>query len=298
MPYLQTLGRPRGAWWRLVTVVVASAVGLFVVANVAAVLVLVVARLVFDPDFDFDIADGVNAGEIFAINLGLACLIPLAWGLARSLYGVQPAWLASHRPGLRWKWLWMAVGVAAVVWSLFWGLGTLAALVTRDEPLDWGVLAFIITVLLTTPFQAAGEEYLFRGVMLQALGAVRAPAWLACVVSGGLFAVAHQQFDPPLFADRFVLGIVLAYLAVKTGGLEASIAIHAVANISVFLPAGLLDRTSDALDPDNVSWAPLVVQLALLAIAVPWLLYLYRSRRSELDPSAPRVAPPWMQPPT
>ena len=61
-----------------------------------------------------------------------------------------------------------------------------------------------------------------------------------------LFATAHGQFDPPLFADRFVLGVALAWLATRTGGLEASIAIHAVKNISVLIPASLLDEVDSA----------------------------------------------------
>ena len=121
--------------------------------------------------------------------------------------------------------------------------------------------------------QAAGEEYLFRGLVLQALGSTRLPTWVCCVVSAALFATAHGQFDPPLFADRFVLGVVFAFLVVKTGGLEASIAVHTVKNIAGLIPAALLDDVSETLDPEGgITWLPVTVDVVLLAILVPWML--------------------------
>jgi hypothetical protein len=118
-----------------------------------------------------------------------------------------------------------------------------------------------------------------------------------------------MQFDPPLFADRFLLGVALAYLTIKTGGLEAAIAIHAVFNISTFIVVAILGETSDALDPEGTLWVAPAIHLVMLAIVVPWILYLYRNRRQRLDPAAgrqgyepgypPLYAPPpgWQPPP-
>ena len=198
--------------------------------------------MLIDPGYELDFEDGIDAGEILSLNLGLMAMIGVAAGLVRLLYGVRPRWLSSHRPGLRWWWLAICVGPCVVVWSLQWGLGGLGALIERDDPIDLNLLAFMVVVFLTTPLQAAGEEYVFRGLLLQGLGATRMPAWLACVLSAALVRCGAQQFDPPLFADRFLLGVALAYLAIKTGGLEAPIAIHAVFNISTFIVVGIARR--------------------------------------------------------
>lgn len=283
--YLRTLVGGTGAWWRLIVAAVAAAVGLLV-TSFAALLVVYFFRIVFiDSGYDLDFEDGIDAGEIFSLNLGLMALIPLAAGLVRLLYGVMPRWLSSHKPGLRWWWLAICVGPCVVVWSLQWGLGGVGALIERDDPIDLNLLAFMVVVFLTTPLQAAGEEYVFRGLILQGLGATRMPAWLACGLSAALFAAAHQQFDPPLFADRFLLGLALAFLAVKTGGLEAPIAIHSVFNISTFIVVGLLGETSEALDPEGASWIAPGIHGLMLAIVVPWILFLYKRRRDRLDPS-------------
>lgn len=277
-PYLRALTPADGALWRLAVAVVGSVAGLLVLPLLAFAGVFAGARLLGHHDFDFDISDGVNAGEMLGLNLGLAALIVLAAVLGRVLYGVRPRWLSSTEPGLRWRWLLTCVAIAVSVWSLLLVAGTAGALARREQPLDFAVWAFLVVVVLTTPLQAAGEEYVFRGLLLQGLGSTRLPVSICCGLSGLLFAVAHLQFDPQLFADRLLLGVALAFLAVKTGGLEAGIAVHTVKNIAVLVPTGLLGTVGDALDPEAVSWLPLIVDAVLLAIAVPWLLAVSRRR--------------------
>lgn len=304
-PYLRTLERPRGAWWRLIVTVVLGTIGLLVPSIVVVLLFLALSK-VFGFDYNLDLDAGVGPTEMLSLNLGLAALIPVSGGIVWGIYGVRPRWLSSHLPGLRWGWLWVCVGIAAAVWALLAVLGTVGAAVTRESPIDGTVFAFLAVVLVTTPLQAAGEEYLFRGVIFQALGAVRMPDWLAAVISALLFATAHLQFDPPLFADRFLLGLVFAYLVVKTGGLEAGIALHTVKNLAGLIPAALLDDIEDTLDPTGVTWLPVTIDAVLLAIAVPWLLYVVRSRKREgrWHPSGELAGPPsgsaqpgWQAPP-
>ena len=241
------LGVP-GSWWRLFVAILGAGIGLVVMSTLAVIAVLLVGKA-FDSSFTIDLDNGIDAGEMFAVNLGLALLIPFAWLLAKVLYREPRAWVSSVRPGLRVRWLLTCVGIAAVVWALLFALVLIGAISDSSSSFDFGVVAFIIVVLVTQPLQAAGEEYLFRGVILQALGATRMPTWLCCVLDGALFATAHLQFDPPLFADRFVLGCVFSFVAIKTGGLEGSIALHTVKNLAVLIPAGLVNDTSDALDP-------------------------------------------------
>ncbi|MBA3265410.1 MAG: CPBP family intramembrane metalloprotease [Nocardioidaceae bacterium] len=281
----RTLSAPSGAWWRLLASAALGVVGMLAMSVASVFAVLGIARSLGNADFSFELTDGVDAGELLAVNLGLASLIPLSGALVWGLYGVRPRWLASHRPGMRWGWLVRCVGICAVVWSIFLVLGTAGALLVRSEPIDLSVWSFIAVVLFTTPLQAAGEEYLFRGLLLQALGAARWPVWLCCIASGAVFAAAHLQFAPPLFADRLLLGTVLAWLAVRTGGIEAGIALHAVKNVAVLLPAGLLDEVSSALDPSGVTWLPLIVDAVLLSIAVPWILAAHRRSNSVARPS-------------
>lgn len=272
----RTLEHRGGAWWRLVVSAVLGVIGLLAMSLASLFAVLGAARALSYDNFAIDLTDGVSAGELLGANLGLALLIPLSAALVRGLYGVRPRWLSSHRPGVRWRWLAGCVGISALVWSIFLVLGTAGAFLVRSEPVDLAVWSFLAVVVFTTPLQAAGEEYLFRGLLLQALGAARLPVWVCCVGSGAIFAAAHLQFDAPLFADRLLLGTVFAWLTIRTGGIEASIAIHAVKNVAVLIPAGLLDDVSAALDPSGVTWLPVIVDVVLLSIAVPCILAAHK----------------------
>ena len=284
--YHRLLTRPR-PWWRCLAAVVLGVLGLLV----GPVIVLVVAALgakLLGRSLSFDLDNGLSAGEMLVLNLGLALLIPLSALSYRLVYRRSPRWLSSLRPGLRGRWLLRCAGMALAVWFLLMVLATTGAALDRDAPVDSAVVWFIVVVLLTTPLQAAGEEYLFRGLVLQGLGSTRLPTWVCCVVSAALFATAHGQFDPPLFADRFVIGVAFAYLTIMTGGLEASIAVHTVKNLAGLIPAALLDDVSETLDPQGgISWLPVTVDVVLLAILVPWVLAVCRSRlrRGELTTS-------------
>ncbi len=274
--YLRQLEPQAGAWWRVLVASAAVAVGGVVLAIAAILFVTGVARLLGYDNYTVDPNDGIDAGEMLATNLGLALLIPLAGLLAFLLYGVRPKWLSSTRPGVRWKWLLTCVAMSLVIWSPLLVLGTTGAAVTRDEAIGRGVVAFIVVVLLTTPLQAAGEEYVFRGLLLQGFGATKLPALVCCLVTGILFATAHLQFDLALYLDRLLLGTVFAYLTMRTGGLEAGIAIHLVKNVAGLIPAGLLDDVELVLDPGDVSWIPVAIDVILLGIAVPWILRVWR----------------------
>ena len=79
-----------------------------------------------------------------------------------------------------------------------------------------------VVILLTTPLQAIGEEYLFRGYLLQAVGSLFGSRWIAIVADGHDVRLAHGAQNFPLFFDRFAFGLIAAWLVRSAGGLEAA----------------------------------------------------------------------------
>lgn len=285
--YLRLARPDTGAGWRLALGLVAATIGFFVVTLCALLVVALAVRLggghlVVD-------TKQVTPELLLATNLGLALLIPLAGFLYWSIYGLKPHWLTSVAPGLRLSWLATCAAIAGTVWGVLFLLSMLAVAVSPDTRFDGEVLAYLVIAILTTPLQAAGEEYLFRGFLLQSLGATRLPAAACWVLSGALFATAHGQFAPPLFADRFLIGIVFAWLATSTGGLEASIALHAIKNISVLIPAAILGELSKTIEPTDVNWLPFALDAVMLALAAWWIRSW--NRRQTLPPPPPETWP-------
>lgn len=273
------LTTPRsGRWWRLVAGVLLAALGLLVTSVLAlAVVVLAAQALGYGPTKLS--ANRVGIRLLLATNLGLALLIAVAALLAFALYRSRLRWVSSVRPRLRWGWLLRSFGPAAAGWGVLLLLGVVGALAERNRPIDARTGGLLAVVVLTTPLQAAGEEYLFRGFVLQSLGAARLPTWACCLGSGALFATAHLQFAPPLFADRLLLGVVLGWLAVRTGGLETGIGIHVAKNVSALVPAVLLGKVSQTVQPSGVTWIPFGVDVVLLALVSWWVLWLAGRRR-------------------
>jgi hypothetical protein len=99
-----------------------------------------------------------------------------------------------------------------------------------------------------------GEEFAFRGYLLQAFGALSRRPWVAVLVSALLFALAHGVQNVPLFADRLSFGLLAGYLVVRTGGLEASIALHIWNNLVSFGLALGLGDIDKVFNVESISW--------------------------------------------
>ena len=124
--------------------------------------------------------------------------------------------------------------------------------------------AVIAVTLLTSSFQAAGEEYFFRGYLLQAVGSLVRNPVVAILITTVLFTMAHGVWpweSPALFLDRFAFGLVAGVLVVRTGGLEASIAAHAANNVITFIFAALTDSVGDSLGASDAPWSLVIVDV-------------------------------------
>lgn len=290
-------------WWRPVVGIVAVVLGMVVVLPILAIPVLVVGVLVQDGTGGFvdallDAAslETVTPAGLLYLNVSLGLLILWTWGVVRVLHQLRPRWLASVAPKLRWRFLLACFGISVV--ALFAQL-VVGMLVPQDANPDVTVsvneftgtmLALGLVILLTTPFQSIGEEYVFRGYVLQATGSLVRRRWVAIVLTALLFASAHLQFDPPLFFDRFMFGIVAAWLVIRTGGLEAGIALHVFNNYLAFGLALLFGDMNATLDIGDVSWWNIPVTLTqslVYAALVAWVAKVMKVQRRTRVPGHP-----------
>lgn len=154
-------------------------------------------------------------------------------------------------------------------WSRFWagfavyGLLTLAATaadyfispetysITFDASKFWIALPVI---LIMTPIQAATEELVFRGYVIQSFGLKIKNGIILSIISGAIFTLPHLM-NPEIYASNklgifstvcmilnyFVMGAAMAIVTIKTNSLEAAIGAHAVNNLICFLLVGYPD---------------------------------------------------------
>lgn len=296
-------------WWRglvglLCLVVLVLLVQVVVLVGLTAVYFL--QGLSFEQAEARMTGDPVTPGFLLVVNLGWALSIPAAWLVLRLFHGLRPAWLSSVVPRIRWRWFAICMGLSlvALLSTIFVSLlipeeasgdisGSLNDFTstTRD---------YLLVVLLLTPLQAAGEEYVFRGYLTQAIGGFFASPRLSAVLAVGvpslLFALAHGAQDAPIFFDRFAFGVVAGILVILTGGLEAGIAMHVLNNWLAFGIALAFGDMDSALNPSGGTWWSIPVTLTQslvylgLAVLVSRRLGLAtRTDRGILEAPTPRV---------
>lgn len=243
------------------------------------------------PDVTVELGQGVITPITFLANsLSLGLLVPLTFLLSR-LVGQKGGWISSVVGGIRWRWLMKCFAVSFVaVAALVSFTILLEGWENQELALRSGWWWLLIGIIVVTPFQAAGEEYLIRGVLNRSVAsfipARMVGAVLGAVVSSIVFMLIHGAGDIWLNITYFSMGMLFSYLAWRTGGLEAAIAMHVANNLVVMLLlpfqdiGQIFDRSEGAGD------ATALLQVGLLALA--GVVIVRMARRSGIE----RVGPP------
>ena len=200
---------------------------------------------------------------MLAANLSVAVLGPVAALVVFTLHRLRPRWLSSVRPGLRWRYLLPCAGVALAVFLAGQLLSVSAPATAAALPAD--AAAFLLVIVLTTPLQAAAEEVVFRGYLVQALGGLANRTWVGVVLAALVFAALHGSQNPALFADRLALGLIAGLLVWRTGGLEAAIAAHAVSNVLTYGVGVLTGSAAAVRGTQHVGWLEAARDIATFA---------------------------------
>ena len=231
-----------------------------------------------------------NPWGMLSGHLALAMLIPISLAVVLFVHRRHPKWLASVRPWFRWRYLLLSMGLAFVLFNLVLFAQQLGQPFPGVRPqADYWV--FFVVILLTSPLQAAAEEFFFRGYLLQSFHtlAPRSP-WFGVVCSAALFALFHGTQNLPLFLDRFAFGVLVGVLVVRTGGLEAAIGAHVINNVMAFSYAGLYSTIAEVKATQTIDWGDLAWDLG--GFGVFTVLALLLGRRLGLAVTTPGTRTP------
>lgn len=276
--YFSFYRAPANRWWKpLAAIALAGAVvvGIAFLAGVGwAVWIALTGNRSGLP------TDGTTTPTVFALNnVLIAGMIPVALLVSWLIYQQRPRWLSSIEGGFRWKVFGrfmliagpMLIAITVGEYALAGGVGQLKW--TADS------LFLIVVIVFTTPFQAAGEEYLVRGLLARSVGSwfrnAKLGAAVAAVVSSTVFMLIHGAGDPWLNVYYFIFGLAFCLLVWWTGGLEASIALHLCNNVTSeallpFLPdqlSGVFERGAGTAD------AGILFQMGILLLVVGALMW-------------------------
>jgi membrane protease YdiL (CAAX protease family) len=231
--YLALARAGRNDWWRYALGALAI-VFCWLVPGHAPYLLLLEAGLAPDPLLDFA---AVNF-SVLAMAVGLAVAVKLVHRRPLlTLVTAQPRVDGRRIARGAATWALIAAALALVEHLLHPG-----RYVLTFEPGRF--LASAALVLALTPLQAAAEELVFRGYVMQGLGLlVRSPALLA-LASSAIFTLphlanpeVHEHGAVAMAANYFAIGLLLATVALRDGRLELAIGLHAGNNAFLALVA-------------------------------------------------------------
>lgn len=280
--------------WRPIVAVVLGAIAFLLVAMVvtAAAVGIEVAAGTLSADEALELlSEGrVSPGLVLGNSVAIGLMLPLTLLIA-ALVKQPPRFLHSVLGRFRWTWFFLCAAVSVVVLGVNIGLELLLSgdegLELRIHPYTWWLL---VGLMLVTPFQAAAEEYMLRGLLFRTVGSwFRGPAvalGVGTLVNSAVFTLMHGAGDPWLNLVYFVLGALLSWITWRTGGLEAAVAFHIVNNMIAFAFVPFQDVT-DLFDRSAGVAGPLVL-IQLIASGLTVALITEVARRRGLQ----RLGPP------
>lgn len=270
--------RPRYRWWR---VLLTGLLGLvFYVVLLLLLIVPIVIAGVLLPGWAAEMQVLLTTTQFFdlerpwlflALVVPLILMIPALFAASRIVEGRGVGMLSSVAGRLRFGWLGRSLVLALAVFLVYFAV-LLGWSVAAGEPIEPdfsapGLGVMVLLVLLLIPLQAAAEEYVFRGYLMQLIGGwLRHPAF-AILLPVPLFILGHG-YDVWGAASVGVFAVVAAWLTWRTGGLEAAISLHIVNNVLIFLlgSVAVVDANATSGTPiDLIASAAAMVGYAVLA---------------------------------
>lgn len=215
--------------------------------------------------------------EFVAINLSILVMLV---GLVLAVVVVQRRpllTLVTPRNRFDWRRAWQGFAVYfaiagaafAVECVLYPGRYTLNA----DAQ---GLVLFAPVVMLLTPLQAATEELVCRGFLMQSLRTFTRSPPLIVALSSVVFMVLHlgnpeARHGVLVAAEYLLTAVFLALITLRDGRLELAVGAHTAINVFIALLAGYPESAlgtsalfaADALDPTY----------SLASVAAGWVLF-------------------------
>lgn len=287
----------RHSWWRPVLGTL-LALGAYLVLNLLLFALSygfgAAAGLRELPDGGYDFGTLVNTAlDLTFIAIALPVILLAVWWPGRR----PPGTLSSVAGRLRWRWLVRCLLAAVLPVTLL----AVSAVFLPDSGGDSGesdvwvgwrsFLISLVVLAVFVPVQAAAEEYVFRGWLTQAVGAFFRSPWFAVIPQALLFAAAHGWGTTWGFIGLLVFGLVCGWLTIRTGGLEAAVALHALNNVLAFgVAAAFVDGLSSDETAADSPWQLALVDMATTLIYAALVLWL--ARRHDPQHLSPPVSGP------
>lgn len=247
MNHLESSFTGKNSPWRYIVMFIA----ILIASNTIGAFPLLIAyitKAASDPDMISEIASNPNNLGVLGLepNLGLfMMLFPFLIGLIAFILLVKPLNNRTFKMTINGTGIfrWNRFFTSALVWLIL--SAAYFFIYLKSDPSNFTLqntsktlILLVIVSLIFVPFQAAFEEVLFRGYLMQGSAVLTRNRWLPILITSVLFGLMHafnpevEEFGFFTMMPQYILfGLIFGIITVLDDGIEAAIGAHAANNI-------------------------------------------------------------------
>jgi len=247
MKHLESSFNGKNSFWRYFIMLIAV---LAVSNTIGAIPLFIILRIRAAENPDVAAELSANPNDLSPLGLdpyfGLAVmLIPFIAGLAAFIIFVKPLNnrslmnVINGTGSFRWKNLF----ISSAVWTILSAVYLFAYL--KADPSNFtpnnttmSLIILVVISLTMIPFQAAFEEIIFRGYLMQGFAVLLRNRWLPLIITSVLFALMHG-LNPEVKEFGFwnmmpyytIFGLIFGIMTLLDDGIETAIGAHTANNV-------------------------------------------------------------------
>lgn len=247
MNHLESSFTGKNSFWRYIVMFAI----VLIISNTIGALPLIIAMVIksaSNPDLFSQLSANPDDYSVLGLepNVGLiTMLFPYIAGLAAFIILIEPINSRSFKytingtGSIRWN----RFFVSAMTWTILSALYLFINLKIDPSNFTFNNRTYtliILTVisLLLFPFQAAFEEVLFRGYLMQGFTVVLRNRWFPLIMTSVLFGLMHA-FNPEvkeygfltMMPQYILFGLIFGIITIMDDGIEAAMGAHTANNI-------------------------------------------------------------------
>lgn len=286
--YLSLADQGKNNWWRYLIGLLLIGVFWQLIGAIPLTILFVMVLEDGNPATDVDSVtlqfEGINyLWPYLAINFTLLSML-IGVFLTTTLLHKRPfLTLITALESISWHRLFLGFSVYFVLIATVTSLEAL----WRPENFQFSLdmqkfLLFLPLAILITPLQAAAEELLFRGYIMQWFGRLGWHFIFPVIASSTLFMLAHLT-NPEVTKGNYLipllylfLGLFLAIITVKSNSLELAIGVHTANNLFTVL---IMNYTNSALTSPSIFTTTEIdpvtslISLTVIASLFYWIVF-------------------------
>jgi len=247
MNHLESTFAGKNSFWRYIIMLVAVLIAANSIGSVPLIVALIL-KTDTNPDIFSQFAANPNDLSILGLDPNVSFILMILPFIAGLIAFILLVKLLNNRSmkmtinGTK-KIRWNRFFISAFVWLVLSSLYLFAYL--KIDPANFSInnktisiLTLSLVSLLFIPFQAAFEEVIFRGYLMQGFTAVVRNRWFPLMMTSILFGLLHafnpevKQFGFLTMIPQYIaFGLIFGIVTIFDDGIEAAMGAHSANNI-------------------------------------------------------------------